>query len=159
MTPIVKTLDVPLTPQDAFDLFTKQIGRWWPVDSHSISAGSGTLPQDLTLEPKQGGKIIETDTKGDPHPWGHITHWSEGARVDINWYVGRDVSQATQISVTFTPIDTGTRVDLTHSGFAAHGETARASHDSYDMGWDHVLGQRFLQQCRIVLSHAALDTY
>ena len=153
MTPdIRKTVDVPLTPAQAFDLFTAKLDTWWPCATHSVSAANDDTPISVKIEPRKGGKITEKLRDGTSATWGTVTHWAPGNRIDINWYVGRDADAATQVTVMFTPIDTGTRVDLTHTGFDAHGVTAMASHDGYNTGWDHVLGQCFLAKCRIYIT-------
>ena len=36
--PIRKSVEVPLSPNDAFDLFTEKMGTWWPLDDKSVSA-------------------------------------------------------------------------------------------------------------------------
>ena len=33
--PIRQTVTVRSDPQDAFDLFTRQMGTWWPVESYA----------------------------------------------------------------------------------------------------------------------------
>ena len=106
----------------------------------------------IKIDLRKRGKITEKLRNGTSASWGTFTHWAPGNRIDINWYVGRDADAATQVTVMFTPIDTGTRVDLTHTGFDAHGVTAMASHDGYNTGWDHVLGQCFLAKCRIYIT-------
>ncbi len=139
--PIKKTLNVPMRPKDAFDLFTEKLGKWWPVDSHSLSAAEGDLPQDVQVEPRVGGHIVETKQNGETGRWGTITHWDRGAALGVSWYVGRPQDEATDVLIVFTPTDTGTRVDLTHSGFDRLADTAM--HGNYAKGWDMVLGHCF----------------
>jgi hypothetical protein len=57
LSDIHKSIDVPLAPDQAFDLFTHGIATWWPGDTHSISAKDDQSPQDLTIEPQEGGQI------------------------------------------------------------------------------------------------------
>lgn len=60
----------------------------------------------------------------------------------MDWLVGGIV--ATRWTATFTPTARGTRVDLEHAGFEAHGDRAAELHRAYgsDDGWTLVL-QRF----------------
>ena len=45
MTPdIRKTVDVPLTPAQAFDLFTAKLDAWWPSATHSVSVTNYDTP-------------------------------------------------------------------------------------------------------------------
>ena len=142
--PIQKTLTVPLTPDQAFDLFTTKIADWWPVETHSLSASrQKTVPQKVWIEPRLGGQVLETCADGETCPWGDITHWEPGKRLVLSWYVGRTPDHATIIDVRFNQSDQGTRVDLTHSGFDVLAGEADAVSAGYDTGWDLVLGECF----------------
>ena len=145
--PIEKTVTVPLPPHEAFDLFTKDIAKWWPLDSHSLSASDGQTAANVTIDPREGGQIIETQPDGETAPWATVTEWTPGARLSLDWYVGRDPSEATQITVTFTPEGPGTRVDLTHGGFAVLASAATETMAGYQTGWDHVLGSCYRGAC------------
>ncbi len=134
-TPVEKTVTVPLPPEDAFRLFTQGIDRWWPKDSHSTSAADGAAAQSVRVEPKVGGRILETRHDGAEAEWGRIHDWAPGERVRYSWYPGRSAEEATEVEVRFTADAIGCRIDLTHSGFAAL--SARAT---YDTGWTMVLG-------------------
>jgi len=145
--PIQKTLHVPLRPQKAFNLFTKNLKDWWPIESHSLSAGEGEIPQQINLDRHEGGYITETKHDGGTSRWGTITKWDEGRAIGISWYVGRTEDEATDLDVVFTPTDMGTRIELTHSGFERLGEVATAMHENYFKGWDFVLTECFGQYC------------
>lgn len=145
--PVKKTITVPLRPEQAFSLFTDDLAKWWPVDSHSVSAAKGDLPRDVKVDRHAGGHITETKADGEPARWGTITNWEPGKSLGISWYVGRDEAEATDIMVVFTPVDTGTRVDLTHDGFDRLGDAATAMRDQYDPGWTMVLGGCFAGYC------------
>ncbi len=140
---IEKTVHVPLPPQDAFEIFVRDISKWWPLDTHSLSAQGGKTARSVSIEQRTGGKITETKSDGTTADWATITDWTPGARFSFDWYVGRDPAEATTVSITFMPDADGTRVDLVHDGFdklvAAGIETAKA----YREGWDGVL-QKFL---------------
>lgn len=145
--PIQKTLTVPLRPDQAFRLFTDNLQAWWPVDTHSLSAGDGDLPKKVTVDPRAGGFVTETKPDGETGRWATVTRWEPGHALGLSWYVGRPTEEATDLLVVFTPVQTGTRVDLTHSGFDRLGETAMAMHGNYQHGWDHVLVSCFGQFC------------
>ena len=51
------------------------------------------------------------------------------------------------VDVQFEPIDTGTRVTLTHSNWEVLGDTAQAMRDGYDQGWVHVFETCFGGAC------------
>jgi hypothetical protein len=146
--PIRKSITVPLDRQAAFELYTDGIDSWWPKDTHSLTAGEGdTSRAHVRMEPRAGGKIIETRPDGSEAPWGTITTWEPGARLGIDWYVGRGPDEATQIEVVFTQTEAGTRIDLTHGGFDIHGDHAETLCANYTTGWDRVLGTCFGGAC------------
>jgi hypothetical protein len=141
--PVRKTITVPLDPASAFDLFTGGIARWWPVETHSLSGAAATV----RVEPRVGGQVVETKPDGTEAPWARVTVWDPGRRFAVDWHVGRDDAEATQLDVTFTGTETGTRVDLVHDGFdsLAEGETMCAR---YRSGWDEVLDHCYGNACR-----------
>lgn len=150
IAPIRKKLTVPLTPARAFDLFTTGMGRWWPLETHSLSAGEGHPARAVTVEPRRGGRVFETRHDGRRADWATITVWDPGRALAMDWYVGRDPAQATRVEVDFAPgASGGAAVTLTHSRFEHRGEgvAADAARNRYDEGWDHVLGDCFRRAC------------
>ena len=146
---IEKTLHVPLSPGDAFRVFTDDIALWWPLDKHSLSAvRDGVTARSVRMEAHTGGKVIETRPDGSEADWATITDWTPGARLSMQWYVGRDPSEATQIEVTFLAEADGTRVNLRHDGFDVLGGQAEPIATGYRTGWDTVLGACFGGACR-----------
>lgn len=115
MTKLVrKSLVVPLRPDAAFDLFARRLPDWWPGDRHSRSARQGKKPRTVTVTPGAGGSIVETLPDGSQATWATIVAWLPGQRLTMKWYPDRPEDGASNIQVTFTPVDDGTRVDLTH---------------------------------------------
>ncbi len=155
--PIQKTLHIPLRPKTAFDLFTNNLDKWWPTESHSLSAGEGETPNSVTVERHTGGHIVEEKHNGEVAKWGTITKWDDGRSLSVSWYVGRDQEEATDLEVVFIPTDMGTRVQLTHSGFDRLGKDAVAMLENYTKGWDLVLTERFGTYClrqKVTMSQA-----
>ncbi len=138
--PVRKSVTVPLRPDQAFRLFAEGMGGWWPGASHSVSAGRGGRPRAIVVTPGKGGHITEETADGGRARWATITAYEPGSRLAFDWHLGRDEDEPTQVEVTFTPVDAGTRVDLVHDGFAARGAEAMAARDSYQGGWAYVLG-------------------
>lgn len=139
MTPIQKTITVPLTATAAFTLFLKDISVWWPTQSHSVTGPNGPQP-NIEVEMRKGGKITEITANGKRIPWGEILGWEDGAYASFTWHPGRDADEATVVSVIFEGTQEGCRVKLTHGGFDILGPTADAVSQSYLSGWDMVLG-------------------
>ncbi len=141
--PVRKTVTVPLAAKEAFALFTEGLDRWWPKATHSLSGAKASV----RVEPREGGKVIETKPDGSEAPWGTVTDWEPGARFGLDWYVGRTPDEATHVDVVFTQTEAGTRVDLTHSRWEALGPKATEVQAGYATGWDHVLGVCFAGHC------------
>jgi len=133
-----KSVDVGVTVERAWAVFTEEMGSWWPLASHSISHEHGGTPDGVVVEGRVGGAIYET-IADDHLAWGTITEWEPPRRLGVDWTVSPGVT--THWTATFSPTATGTRVELVHTGFEEHGETqdeTRASYDSDD-GWTYVL--------------------
>ena len=136
---IRETVRVGLAPEQAFDLFTRRIGEWWPVASHSVSAGQGEPSKSLTLEPALGGALTETGHDGTIHVWGHVEEWEPGRVVAMTWHPGKSADNQTRVRVEFEPEAEGTRVTLTHSGWEVLGPDAAKARNGYNEGWVGVL--------------------
>ena len=134
-----KSVVVDAPPEVAFDVFTRGIGSWWPYKTHSVS---GQRTAGVTLEPREGGRVYETDDAGVVNDWGVITAWEPPVRVAFTWHPGYDdPAQHTDVDVTFAAEGAGTRVELVHTGWERLGERAAESVKGYTSGWDTVLGR------------------
>jgi len=127
---------VALSPAVAFDLFTRQIARWWPFAGHSCY---GDAAADIEFEPREGGAVVEIARDGSRMPWGRLIAWDPPDGFAMHWYPGLDADQATLLAVRFTAVDGGTEVSVHHDGWAARGEQAVAKRDQYDSGWPTTL--------------------
>ena len=58
----------------------------------------------------------------------------------LAWNILEREAIATELEVRFLPEGDGTRVELEHRGWEDVTEEAPAKRESYDTGWDHVLG-------------------
>jgi uncharacterized protein YndB with AHSA1/START domain len=134
---LVKQLTVPCSRENAFDLFTRRMGEWWPLERFSIGEGHAVT---VEFPDAAGGRIVETTDDGRSEVWGTVTAWDPPARVEFTWHPGHPADQATRVEVRFVDEGGSTSVTLTHSGWAGRpdGEQAR---QSYDGGWDTVLGR------------------
>lgn len=113
MEPIVVEFDVRASPQHAFEVWTSKTSMWWPR-SHTIS---GEQNLDVVFERFAGGRIYERGSDGTEHEWGEVLVWEPPTRVDYLWHLFFDRSEATEITVTFTAIEDGSKVRLVQTGF------------------------------------------
>lgn len=136
LTPLHKTITVPWTPEAAFRRFTDQIAEWWPLESHSVG---GKNAERVVFEGRIGGQIREVERGGKEHVWGTVLHWEPSTRVAFTWHPGQAPDTATQVELKFHPGESGTRVDLTHTGWERLGALARRARRGYPIGWAYVL--------------------
>lgn len=134
--PVRQSVDVPLEPADAFELFTTGISDWWPYKTHFTRGPVASLE----FEGRLGGELKEVCTDGEVVPYGKVLVWEPPRRVVISWIVAPELGPPTEVEVLFTPTESGCRLDLEHRGFEVYGETnGRRQRDSYTGGWPGVL--------------------
>jgi uncharacterized protein YndB with AHSA1/START domain len=139
---IRRSIHVDAPPERAFDVFTRGIESWWPLETHSIQGiRTGVRPQELHLELHEGGRFYEV-TDGEEHSWGRVLVYEPPSRIAIEWHVNPE-NPPTVIEVTFTPEDGGTSVDLVHSGWERYDDPTHATRGNYDSenGWTTVVAR------------------
>jgi uncharacterized protein YndB with AHSA1/START domain len=138
-TDVRKSVEVGVAPERAWAVFTEEMGTWWPLATHSISAEGETTPDGIVVEGRVGGTIYETIGE-DRRTWGTVVEWDPPTRLSVEWAV--TTTATTRWTATFTRTVVGTRVDLVHSGFEAHGDQADEMREAYgaENGWTYVLG-------------------
>lgn len=144
--PIHRSITVGRSPDDAFRLFTAQMGSWWPLETHGRADEYDEVKTErLVFEERIGGRIYEVLSNGVEADWGVVTAWEPPFRVVIDWNPSPEDRPYTEVEVTFTPADDGrTRVDLFHRHWERLGEEAgRAFRANYGPGWTYVFDERF----------------
>jgi uncharacterized protein YndB with AHSA1/START domain len=139
--PVVKTVTVACTPEEAFRYFTADFSMWWPVATHSVVAYASEFkdkPAAVIFEPRVGGRIFERTRSGEEHLWGSVEAWEPPALVAFSFHPGRDDKEAQRVEVTFSLAPEGARVVLTHNGWEKLSANARKTRDSYNQGWETV---------------------
>ena len=66
LTAVEHCVRVALPPAAAFELFTRQIARWWPFVGHSCY---GAEAADIEFEPRVGGAVTALARDGDRIGW------------------------------------------------------------------------------------------
>ena len=135
---------VPLPPDAAFELFTARFGEWWPKDSHHIS---DTPTATGMLEARKGGRWYERADDGSECDWGYVREVERPERLLLAWHLtpdwkfDPDPAKATEVEVTFTPEDDGTKVTLEHRGFEVHGDAGPGMREAVgaEGGWPSLL--------------------
>lgn len=129
--PIVVEFEVEAPPERAFHVWTELPSIWWPR-SHTIT-GSDDLA--IVFEQRVGGRIFERGPDGIEHVWGEVLAWDPPRRLEYLWHLFFEPSQATQVEITFSEIDIGTRVRLVQSGFEKLGEAGVERRRRTESAW------------------------
>ena len=128
------SVDAPI--ERAFEVFTKDLRKWWPVDTHSIDPERAS---HALMECRPGGRIVEVGKDGSETRWGNVLTWEPPTRVVFSWNPSLEARPDTKVEVTFTPEPAGgTRVVLEHRGWERLEEGAELR-ANYDTGWIPVL--------------------
>jgi uncharacterized protein YndB with AHSA1/START domain len=139
-----RSITVNASPERAFDVFTRGFNSWWPLETHHIGK---TDAVEAIMEPHAGGRWFERDADGNECEWGYVTEFDSPRRVLLAWHLtpefsfDPDAERATEVEVTFTPVEGGTLVELEHRGFEKHGEDGVKMRDAVNApgGWADLL--------------------
>ncbi len=142
---VVKSIDVRRSAADAFRMFTAEIAKWYPLETHTRAKNSaGEKTVGLNVEPRVGGRVYETLNDGRELDWGHVTAYEPGAHFAMLWRLGRPAEQGTDVSVRFEALSQSScRVTLTHENWERMGAEGAGMRENYNNGWLTVFEQRF----------------
>ena len=136
LVPVVQSILVNLPLETAFDLFTRDASRWWPLRTHSVG---GDEAIGCILEGWVGGRFYEVSKDGSQADWGEILVWEPPQRLVCTFHPGRTPDAAGELEVAFHEASGGTQVTLTHRGWERLGKQAQAEREGYARGWEVVL--------------------
>jgi uncharacterized protein YndB with AHSA1/START domain len=131
---------VEASPQEAFRIFTDEIGIWWRRNTPYWNDSQRGL--SVRIEPGVGGRFVEIYDldEGTGFEVGRVTAWEPGSRLALTWtQIGWPKDVATDIEITFEPRGDGTLVRLKQSGFERIGPDAERFREGYAGGWSEVL--------------------
>ena len=137
-TSVFESIEVDAPVERAFDVFTREIGTWWPSDHHLLE---GELAE-MVFEPRVGGHIIDRGVDGSECRWARVLAYEPPDRVviswDINprWQLETDPAKTSEVEVRFIPEGPNrTRVELEHRNLDRHGEGWEQMRDAVGSGW------------------------
>ena len=132
---IKRTVEVALTPPQAFDLFVNRMGDWWPktktpgINEHVA----------IVVEPHQGGRWVEMDRQGTETQWGKVLAWEPPGRLVLGWQLNGefryDPDLITEVELTFSSSTGGTMVSLEHRDLERFGSDAERMVQAITGGW------------------------
>ncbi len=107
---ITTTVDVAVSPDVAFEVFTREIDAWYRVDTDALPGITRTAA--IRFEPHLDGRLLDVHdlSTGAGRELGRITAWEPARRLT---FVD---NEGTEVDVSFEPSAAGTRVTLTHRG-------------------------------------------
>jgi uncharacterized protein YndB with AHSA1/START domain len=140
LAPVRKRVRVACDVEHAFRTFTEAIDTWWPLRTHSMSAGpeGEHPPEKVVFEQQPGGRVYEIAHDGRECTWGTLLAYDAPHRVVLEWTVN-PAAPPTEVEVVFSPDGDGTIVELEHRGWERYAEGGTGARESYDSGWPGVL--------------------
>ena len=133
---VIRSIDLSVSPDHAFDVFTRRMGEWWPLQTHSIGEEKAV---GVRFEEWAGGKVFEVVDDGTEWEWAEVIAWEPPHRLVLAWHPTPEPTVSTEVEVRFTALEDGTRVDLEHRGWERLGELGLTARIDYDQGWQPVL--------------------
>jgi len=143
------SVGVAVPPAQAFRIFTEEIELWWRRGPRFRCApGDAGL---IALEPRVGGRVFESYTVGSRErvvEIGRIRVWEPPRRLLFDWRAANFApAEHTEVEVLFEPTTDGTRVTVTHRGWAAirpdhpvrHGKTGADFSREIGLWWGALL--------------------
>ena len=136
IAPIEKTVTVKARPARAFEMFTRDIGAWWPKGK---TIGASPHAQ-IVIEPRAEGRWFERDGDGAETQWGKVLTWDPPGRLVLGWQLDAafkfDPNFLTEVELAFEAAGEGkTRVTLTHRNLERYGDNAEKVAASLAGGW------------------------
>ncbi len=138
--PVRTSIVVEASQERAFEVFTAEIGSWWPADKHILA---GELAE-MEFEPRVGGRIIDRAVDGSESCWARVLAYEPPDRlvfswdISLRWQIESDADRTSEVEVRFIAEgEERTRVELEHRALERHGEGWEAMRDAVGSpnGW------------------------
>src|SRR5262245_52482435 len=119
-----KVVSVEAPQNVAWQVFTEQMGTWWPLAMYKIGKAKAV---DAVIEPRVGGRWYECGEDGTTCDWGRVLAWNAHSRLVLSWDITADwqydPALQTEIEVRFIAEgDSRTRVEFEHRRLDRYGE-------------------------------------
>jgi uncharacterized protein YndB with AHSA1/START domain len=139
-TPVRTEVVVEAPIEHAFEVFTADIGSWWPPEHHILE---GELAE-MVFEPRVGGNVFDRGTDGRECRWARVLAYEPPTRVvfswdiSLQWQIETDPARTSEVEVRFDAVGTAqTRVVLEHRNIDRHGDGWQQMHGAVGSpdGW------------------------
>ncbi len=145
---------------DAFEVFTAEIDRWWRRGRKFRHAGATSSL--IRLEPQVGGRLFESfDGPNGGHvvEVGQVRVWEPPTRLVFSWRNATFApDEATEVEVEFKAQRSGTLVTVTHRGWSALRDDHPARHGQLGADFARMIGLWWGEQLTS-LRQTAQDTH
>jgi len=145
-TAVTTSIVVDAPVDQAFTVFTEDIGSWWPSEHHILQAPLAAM----VFEQEVGGHVYDVGTDGSECRWARVLAYEPPTRVvfswdiSLQWQVETDPARTSEIEVRFVPEgEHRTRVELEHRHIDRHGDGWEGLRDAVGSpeGWGAGLQQ------------------
>jgi uncharacterized protein YndB with AHSA1/START domain len=139
-TTVHRTVTVPVTPDEAFAMFTERLGDFKPPEHNLLAVPIA----ETVVEPHVGGAILDRGTDGSECHWARILAFEPPNTLVFSWNIGptwqieTDPDRVSEVEVRFVADGTAsTRVELEHRHLDRHGPGWESVRDGigHDQGW------------------------
>jgi Activator of Hsp90 ATPase homolog 1-like protein len=118
--PIKYEYTLPCNAEHAFATYASRIGEWWDP---RYTANVETL-EDVTIEPRVGGRVYATHRDTGEDDWGVVTVWEPGRRLAHTFTLAQNPERPSCVDVEFVPGDgrgepDGCTMRFAHGGWSA----------------------------------------
>jgi uncharacterized protein YndB with AHSA1/START domain len=143
-TSIQTSIVVEAPIEEAFSVFTEDIGSWFPPEYNLLEVDI----EKRVFETHVGGHVYDIGTDGSECRWARVLAYEPPNRVVFSWdlspqwQVETDPDKTSEVEVRFTSESPDrTRVDLEHRNLERHGEGWEDQRDQLgsDSGWPGVM--------------------
>lgn len=133
-----KVVKVQAPQEIAWEVFTRQMGTWWPLAMYKIGKVNAV---DAIIEPRVGGRWYERGDDGSTCDWGRVLVWEPSSRLVLTWDINADFQYDpalnTEIEVRFIAEKDGTtRVELEHRRLDRFGDRRDQMRTIFDQTGD-----------------------
>lgn len=140
--PIELRFRVDCGPEHAFRIWTERIDTWWPR-GHSVSSDPNLT---VSIEPRVGGRILETTGDGHEHEWGEVITWDPPRELSYLWHIYGPREQSTRVDISFDRDGEATLVTIVHTGWDELVSTRPDLRGRNERSWSHLV-PRFIEAC------------
>ena len=136
IAPVIRSVEVKTPPDKSFDLFVRNIGKWW-IEGKTIAPNKHV---DIVIEPFPEGRWYELDADGNECQWGKVLVWNPPGQLVLGWQItgdwAFDPAFLTEVELTFAANDRGgTLVTLEHRNLERFGRDAERVSQQIGEGW------------------------